>query len=138
MSEKTARETGAPTSGPWEFTYFCKPDGSPIETVEDVAQTIAGSARHSGRADLWGVTLNDAKDTPDGKATVVCYTGNGPNAHNNARAIAMVPVLVQFIHELTYVRDHGFVYSKDATKARRILRFIESGVEATDAEVSKG
>lgn len=85
----------AHTPGPWIFSEFCKADGSPIETVDDVADTVSKSARRSTRAQLFGVSLDDA-DAPDaeGLSTVVCYTGNGPNAHNNARLIAAAPDLL--------------------------------------------
>lgn len=83
------------TPGPWIFSEFCKADGSPIETVDDVADTVRQSAQRGTRAQLFGVSLDDA-DTPDaeGRSTVVCYTGNGPNAHNNARLIAAAPDLL--------------------------------------------
>ena len=86
------------TPGPWINTFFCKRDGAPIETVEDVAETIAGSARYSERAELFGVSLDDAAQNPDGRSTVVCYTGNGPNAHNNARLMAAAPELLKAAH----------------------------------------
>lgn len=120
------RDTAPPTQGPWNWTTFCKPSGDPILTVDDVAETIAGSAHHSPSADLYGVTLNDAALNEDGKATVVCYTGNGPNAHNNARVIAAVPLLVGFLRHLLD-RDHGFVYSRDRSDAAALLTFIERG-----------
>jgi hypothetical protein len=120
------RETAAPTAGPWTWTTFCKPCGDPIVTVADVSETIAGSAYHSPSADLFGVTLDDAAQHEDGKATVVCYTGNGPNAHNNARAIAALPLITAFLRHLRE-RDHGFVYSRDAADAQSILKFIDSG-----------
>jgi hypothetical protein len=132
------RVDGLHTDGPWADTFFCKPDGSPILTVEDVAETIAGSARHSESVDLYGVTLNDADRNPDGRATVVCYTGNGPNAHNNARVIAAVPQMVRFLRHLLHERDHGFVYSRDEADARRILAFVEGRREeaqAADADI---
>lgn len=88
------------TKGRWIYSYFCKSDGTPIVTVEDVAETIAGSARHSDRAELFGVTLDDADQHEDGRSTVVCYTGNGPNAHNNARLIAAAPDLLAALDEL--------------------------------------
>lgn len=83
------------TPGPWIFSEFCKADGSPIETVDDVADTVRQSAQRGTRAQLFGVSLDDA-DKPDseGRSTVVCYTGNGPNAHNNARLIAAAPDLL--------------------------------------------
>lgn len=93
------------TPGPWSYTWFCKPDGQPIETVDDVAETIAGSARHSTRAELFGVTLDDANEDERGQATVVCYTGNGPNAHNNARLIAAAPDLLQALRD--YMANGG-------------------------------
>lgn len=83
------------TPGPWIFSEFCKADGSPIETVDDVADTVRQSAQRGTRAQLFGVSLDDA-DAPDaeGRPTVVCYTGNGPNAHNNALLIAAAPDLL--------------------------------------------
>jgi len=101
VSEDTVIETKH-TPGPWLNTYFCKPDGEPILTVQDVADTIAGSAHHSERAELFGVSLDDAKSDPDGRATVVCYTGNGPNAHNNARLIAAAPELLEALRALNH------------------------------------
>ncbi len=87
-------EPGTHTPGDWVFSTFCKPDGAPIVTVEDVAETIAGTARHSERTELFGVSLDDADKHKDGRSTVICYTGNGPNAHNNAALIAMAPRLL--------------------------------------------
>jgi hypothetical protein len=126
MTVPAVRETKPPTSGPWTWTTFCKPSGDPIVTVDDVAETLAGSAHHSPSADLYGVTLDDASQNEDGKATVVCYTGNGPNAHNNARAIASLPLMVAFVRHLLD-RDHGFVYSRDRDDAKALLRFVELG-----------
>jgi hypothetical protein len=127
MNETTQRST----DGPWEWTHFCKPNGDQIHTVADVAETIAGSALHSERAELWGVTLNDALASPDGRATVVCYTGNGPNAHNNARVIAGVPIMVEFLRRLV-ARDQGFVYSRDEKDAHAILRYIDGYASIED------
>lgn len=128
-----------PTQGPWTWTHFCKPNGDPILTVEDVAETIAGSAKYSERAELWGVTLADADQHEDGRATVVCYTGNGPNAHNNARAIAAVPLLVNFLRRLVRERDHGFVYSRDAKDGRELLDYLEGqAVEASGDPAPRG
>lgn len=121
-------ETTRSTDGPWHWTFFCKPSGEPIATVGDVAETIAGSAHHSERAELYGVTLDDAAQHEDGRATVVCYTGNGPNAHNNARVIAGVPIMIDFLRRLM-ARDHGFVYSRDEKDARDILRYIDGHLD---------
>lgn len=120
---ETADMTQA-TAGPWQWTTFCKPSGEPIQSVEDVADTIAGSARYSERAELFGVTLDDAAKHDDGRATVVCYTGNGPNAHNNARVIAGVPIMVDFLRRLA-ARDHGCVYSRDERDLRSILDYVD-------------
>ena len=78
------------TPGPWTFSHFLKPDGQPIQTVDDVCDAMTMSARHSGRAELFGASLDDDDGTG---ATVICYTGNGPCAHNNARLIADAPRL---------------------------------------------
>jgi hypothetical protein len=71
---------------PWEFTYFSKPDGSDIKTIEDVAETTAASALKSRGTTLWGVTLPELAE--DGSVNVICYTGNGPHSEANARLIA--------------------------------------------------
>jgi hypothetical protein len=118
--------TNQPTVGPWIWTQFSRADGAPIATVADVAETIAGSAHYSERAELFGVTLDDAASHEDGKATVVCYTGNGPNAHNNARAIAaMMTQGLDLLRRLVRERDHGFVYSADRRDAIALLNYIE-------------
>ncbi len=70
---------------PWTFTYFTKPDGSDIETPQDVADTVAHSSLQCEGTTLWGVTL-DEKDE-HGRSLVVCYTGNGPHSEANARLI---------------------------------------------------
>lgn len=71
---------GTPT--PCEAVQFLKADGTEILTVEDVAETVAQSARWpGGAADLWGVSIPGSSD-------VVAYTGNGPNREHNARFIA--------------------------------------------------
>jgi len=70
---------------PWKFTYFSKPDGSDIETPQDVADTVAHSALQGDGTKLWGVTL-DEKDE-EGRTLVICYTGNGPHSEANARLI---------------------------------------------------
>ena len=131
QTEKTTR----PTDGPWQVTTFCKPTGELIATVADVAETIAGSALHCDRAELWGVTLDDAKDHEDGLATVVCYTGNGPNAHNNARVIAGVPIMIDFLRRLVG-RDHGFVYSRDEKDALAILDYIDGHSPAPSVDAA--
>jgi hypothetical protein len=54
----------------------------------------------------------------------VCYTGNGPNAHNNARAIAIVPQMADLIRRLVG-RDNGCVYSRDERDARAIVDYLD-------------
>jgi hypothetical protein len=124
-------ETTAPTPGPWNWTAFCKENGEPIKTVQDVADTIAGSAHWSDRAELFGVTLD--RDGDEGK-TVVCYTGNGPNAHHNSRVIALVPQMIAFLRDVLK-RDQGFVYSRDERSAKALIDYIDHGYvgEAQDA-----
>lgn len=82
------------TKGPWIWTTFTKPDGSPIQSAQDVAETTSFSALKSDRAELHGVTLSGDDD-----GVVVCYTGNGPNAHNNARLIAAAPDMYEALDE---------------------------------------
>lgn len=106
------------TAGPWVNSYFSKPDGSPIVTVDDVAETIAGSARHSARAELFGVTLDDASTHEAGRATVVCYTGNGPNAHNNARLIAAAPDLLAALKDIIEGVDECWMFDNPGSVDR--------------------
>jgi hypothetical protein len=80
------------TPGPWTAAVFTRPDGTPILTVEHVAETVAHSALAGDRTELYGVVLDDNDES--GRAVVVCYTGNGPNAHNNADLIAAAPDLL--------------------------------------------
>jgi hypothetical protein len=82
---------------PWVFTKFSKPDGSSIVTVADVIETTSHSVRYSEIAALFGVALDD-KDN-DGFSTVVCYTGNGPRAAENARLIAAIVDMLAAIKE---------------------------------------
>ena len=77
------------TPGPWVWSEFGRYDGKPLETAEDVAETVAYSARQSSVAKLYGVTLDDADE--NGRSTVVCYTGNGPRAQYNARLSSLAP-----------------------------------------------
>ena len=70
---------------PWEWTTFTKPDGTPIITAEDVAETTAASARKGVGNELHGITLAGLGD--DAGPNVVCYTGNGPASAVHARAI---------------------------------------------------
>jgi hypothetical protein len=80
------------TEGEWVFTSFCKQDGSPIASSQDVADTISVSALKCDAAELWGVS------TPDNR--VICYTGNGPDSKENARAISVVPRMMAEIDRL--------------------------------------
>ena len=75
-----------PSEGPFEFAWFCRHDGEPIQTVADVVETVGLSAKKSTRAELFGVAL--AERDEDGKQIVVCYTGNGPRSEANAQLIA--------------------------------------------------
>jgi hypothetical protein len=90
-------QTSKHTPGPWEYTEFTKPGGEPIASVGDVAETVAFSARQSQRAELFGVSLSAPGE--DRRAVVVCYTGNGPNSHNNARLIAAAPELLAALNQ---------------------------------------
>jgi hypothetical protein len=70
----------------WEWTTFTRPDGSPIRSHEDIAETMAASAHKTPDSlELHGISLPSVdRDAPN----VVCYTGNGPHSAAHARAIA--------------------------------------------------
>jgi hypothetical protein len=85
LSEITERIKGT-SAEPWEWSKFCKPNGGPIKTIEDLIDILALSARKSDSIELWGVTLEE--NDGDSKALVVCYTGNGPHSGVNSKFIA--------------------------------------------------
>lgn len=128
---------GLHTPGPWQWSFFAKADGSPIQTVEDVAATIAGSAHYSERTELWGVTLNDADKNDDGRATVVCYTGNGPNAHNNARLIACAPPMLATLEAINacacYTQEDASQENREAM-LQEIGRLARAAIAAAKPE----
>lgn len=128
---------GKNTPGPWLYTNFLRPDGKDIRTVEDVAETVAFSARRSDRAELWGATLDDNPDG-DGCPTVVCYTGNGPNAHNNARLIAAAPELLALLSEFVNGAHHDrtFLTTREKIHPDGVSLFDKLVVNAT-AAISK-
>ena len=82
------------TPGPWELNTFTKPDGTPMLSNEDVAETLRHSALQSETAELWGVSL------PAEDGLVICYTGNGPTSAANARLIAAAPALLDALTTL--------------------------------------
>jgi hypothetical protein len=107
------------TEGPLSCVRFTRPDGKPIETVEDVAETTASSARHGSIAELWGVAIPVGDDNQ-----VVCYTGNGPTSRRNAefrpRMIRATPI----DDELRLLRAlaSGSIIAWRATPTQRRLR----------------
>lgn len=81
---KSAQHLLEQTNGSgWLATQFLRFDGEPIQTVADVAQTVAFSSSHSDRAELFGVVNSDGQ--------VVCYTGNGPTSDMSALLVASAP-----------------------------------------------
>jgi hypothetical protein len=102
------------TPAPWVATYFTRPDGSPIETGEHVAETIAFSASQSDRAELHGVTL-----TGDEDGVIVCYTGNGPRSQDNAHLIAAAPELYEAL-SLFVTAGEMSVFDGGANKAMAV------------------
>ena len=77
------------SDGPWRSVHFSRVSGHKIETVEDVANTLAASARFSDRAELHGVALDREH------RNIVCFTGNGEHSEANARLIAAAPALYE-------------------------------------------
>lgn len=77
-------ERDTPTPRPWEATHFCKEDGTPIKTVEDVIETMGASIKKTQTPVLYGVTEAKADDYK-----IICYTGNGPKGFVNAQLIAL-------------------------------------------------
>lgn len=78
------------TKGPWGWGRFPNQDGVPAQTVEEVIECMAYSARQSELGELWGV-MGGTPDDP----VVVCYTGNGPTSEANARFIRAAPDLLE-------------------------------------------
>jgi hypothetical protein len=114
------------TPGPWELSMFSKPDGSPIVTTEDVAETVAASARWPGGvAELWGITIPGTTD-------VIAYTGNGPTREANARLIAACPDLLAACK----LWDQGFTDGEEFTEAQ-LLAWMNANRRAARAAVAK-
>jgi len=84
---------------PWQAAHFTRHDGAPIETVEDVAETVAQSARASDGLTLYGVTAGSPDR--DGAVKVVCFTGNGPMSAAHAALIAAAPELLAALEGLS-------------------------------------
>lgn len=142
-AERSNGETavGTHTPGTWIATYFTRPDGEPIRTVEDVVETTAHSARQSERAALFGVILDDADE--EDRSTVVCYTGNGPRAEFNARLMAAAPAMHWALRDLlqlaeALMRETGRAPVPDGAilQARTALTYAAVGFVAEGDEPS--
>lgn len=128
-----------PTPRPWAATHFCKEDGTPIETVEDVIETMGESAIRMKTPVLYGVTEDKADDY-----LVICYTGNGPKGLVNAQMIAHasnsyetltndLAALKVFVSE--QAEDEGLWFeAKTAPEAylQQELRKLHAIIEGTD------
>ncbi len=90
------------TPEPWVFSFFTKPDGSPILTVQDVADTVSRSSLESDQIELYGVSVERG-----GENLVVCYTGNGPNSKENARLIALAPRMHSMLVAMEWSGPYG-------------------------------
>lgn len=116
----------AATPGEWQFAMYCKPDGTEIKTVEDVAETLAFAGRISPRAELFGVSVDDGKD--------ICMTGNGPTSHVNADSIAALhnayPALRQRLADAERERNERVTM---AARAQEAMRYMMNGLPANDA-----
>lgn len=78
----TEREPFA-TPGPWIWTRFLNPGGTPITSKDQIKAMLCESVDKCEGLYLYGVTARD-----EGGEVVVCYTGNGPMSRNNAEVIA--------------------------------------------------
>lgn len=109
------------TAMPWGPSFFTLKSGEPIKTLADVIETMAESARVSGKAELWGVSATE----PDGEV-VICYTGNGPKSEAHAKMIANVcnnwPIALERIAEL-------LAACKEAVNAIEFLDTLREGSE---------
>lgn len=120
------RMHAAATDGEWRGTYYCKPDGTEIKTVDDVVETLAYSGRISPLTELFGVSIEDGKD--------ICMTGNGPTSQANAGFIAVLhnsfgPLLAR-LEAAERERDERMTM---AARAQEALRYVMNGLPANDA-----
>lgn len=103
MTNPTGRETPLPLKA----VYFCKPDGTEINTVDDVAETVVHMVRQGNGVSLFGVLA------PDNQPPVVCVTGNGKDSEANAALIVLAvnerPSLLQTIEQLTKALEGALI-----------------------------
>jgi hypothetical protein len=83
----------------WIPSTFLRPDGSEIQTVDDVMESIDLSVRASPVAELYGVVSAEL-DGP-----VICYTGNGPKRAANAALLSSARTLAQLCLRLIEEND---------------------------------
>lgn len=112
------------TKRPWEWANFTNHDGSPIKSKEEIIALISESVMKGDGLYLYGVSV-------PGNNVVVCYTGNGPKAKENAYLI------------MTAVNSYESFAQALAQERRRAVRdTLESeavkGLERTMREISFG
>lgn len=93
MNEQDMKEIAelmdAISPGPWEWTSHKPERGGEIESVEDVVELLAKSARQGSGLYLHGVGAKQG-----GEDIVIAYTGNGPRSAENARFLSCAPKII--------------------------------------------
>lgn len=116
-----------PTPRPWIACTFTKPDGSPILSAEDVAETTAYSARETGGNVLNGVVCNDLDES--GRPLTICHTGNGPKGAIHADLIATaVNAHADLLAALREARSELFSWCGEGTASQPVIGRIDAAI----------
>ena len=114
----------AATDGEWVATYFTKPTGDPIETLDDLIETQTFTAMQSTATVLFGIAFE--KVDGDGFAPVIAYTGNGPTSEANCVYAATLhnayPALAAELRTLR-AREEAYANEND-----RLVDVIRAGL----------
>ena len=79
------------------------------ETIDDVVEELAKTARYGTDTNLWCVWLPDP-ESEDGSSLIVCHTGNGPTSEAHARFLSIAPKLV--LELVAKIREHEATISR--------------------------
>jgi hypothetical protein len=78
--------------GKWDWSRHNREDNKPPESIEDIVEILAQSARLGKGLELHGVIGKEGAED-----IMVCYTGNGPHSAANARFLANAPEAIRWL-----------------------------------------
>lgn len=110
------------SQGHWEWSRHNKPDGNPIESVDDVVEVLESSSRKGTGKYLHGVISKE-----NGEDITVCYTGNGPRSPMNARFLASAPDTIRYLLKCVDEKDKELL-SLQLSLSKMRKAFIDSKI----------